>query len=132
MTAPTYAWVDMADGLTDCDSGLITTSLLTLAHDIKHCQEITYDPATHTPAVAHDHDGTNSARLTIPSPNLIISSKWNDETNGNNFDDFESYNVTLGEDKEDGSAHFQTSGDVLAFVSPQRISPAESAPVERM
>ena len=38
-----------------------------------HCQEALYDPTLHTPQVAHDHDGINSAKV-VPSytPNLML------------------------------------------------------------
>lgn len=110
----TYAWSHLTDALVDGDSETLSSTFTTLAHDITNVNELIGDPATYTAEVAHSHDGINSARIWPHGPNLVISSKFNDETAGNGFDDFISYNVTLGEDKDDGGAHMQTSADVIS------------------
>lgn len=112
MTAPTYSWTDVTDAqVATVDVPGKSATMVSLAHNIHHCQEIAY--GSYGACLAHDHDGVNSALVVPCGPNLVLSSKWNDETINNGFDDFVSYNVTLGEDKNDGGAYMQTSGDLV-------------------
>lgn len=63
--------------LTDIDhASPLTWNLFRDLHALQgHVRETIYDPASHTPIEAHDHDGLNSALITTAgTPNLIVDS----------------------------------------------------------
>lgn len=63
MPAPSKPWTTIADAATAPDAPLDTTLITAMRDDLIHVRETVYDPAIHTAAVAHNHDGVNSALL---------------------------------------------------------------------
>lgn len=111
----TYAWAHITDSQCSGDADALSSVFVTLNHDITHVRELIADPASFTANVAHDHDGVNSARVIVPSPNLVVSSKWNYGGLRSNFDDFISYSgaagSTFGDQFEDGGAALISAGN---------------------
>lgn len=116
MTATTYSWQIITDGLTDTASPALASTMESARKNLLTCQEMAYNSATHSPTESHDHDGANSARVFPPSPNLVVRYQFNDETNGREA--VYSENVSFGEDNRDNAgALFRTSGDyVLTYA----------------
>ncbi len=71
MAAPSKPWVTISDTQVDADSPIDTTLVTGLRDDAIHVRETIYDPAVHTPAKAHEHNGTDSAQ--IKDGNIIKS-----------------------------------------------------------
>lgn len=65
MPAPSKTWVTINDTQVDADSPLDTTLVTGLRDDVIHVRETVYDPAIHTPAKAHVHNGTDSAQINL-------------------------------------------------------------------
>lgn len=63
MPAPTKTWTTIADAAVDPDSPLDTVLITALRDDIEHVRETVYDPAIHTAAVAHTHNGVDSSLI---------------------------------------------------------------------
>jgi hypothetical protein len=63
MGPPSKSWTNISDAATDPDSPLDTALVTGLRDDIIHVRETVYDPALHTAAVAHTHNGTDSALI---------------------------------------------------------------------
>ena len=63
MPAPSKAWTVIATAATDPDSPLDTTLITAIADNLTHVRETVYDPAIHTPALAHTHDGIDSVQI---------------------------------------------------------------------
>jgi len=79
MPAPTKSWNTIADGEVDAGSPLDQTLLTKIRDDLYHLQESLY--GTYTAAIAHNHDGVNSATIDI-GPNLIRNPGFEDSLNG--------------------------------------------------
>ena len=111
MAAPTYSWTYLTDASLDPISTVAATTWRDMNRDAIHCREIVLDTAAHTPTIAHDHDGLNSALIAPPSGNLIYVCKWNDEMDESPADD----NVSFGNDaRETAGAQLISAGDYVA------------------
>ena len=125
MTAPTYSWTDVPDANLDAMSDVTQTDWQAFAQNLIHCREIAYDTASHSPILAHDHDGRNSTRVYPPSPNVMLGCTWNAALIRENI------THTLGggttyHDSENGGEYdpgwfFQTAGDYAAVKHEQVV-----------
>ena len=69
----------IAPSATQANAPLTTDLAVDWTNNTDHVRQTVYDPAIHTPQVAHDHDGVNSAKIAGASGgvNLIILSEAN-------------------------------------------------------
>ena len=114
MTATTYTWQVTQDGSTDPISPALASVAEATRQNLLTCQEMAYDSAAHTPTLAHDHDGKNSAAVHPPSPNLITYCKFNSAQDLTSMRAAAS-GVTFGSDsRENAGGAFDAAGDYLA------------------
>lgn len=106
MTAPSYAWVSIADSEWTANKALLRRRVRALRGNLEHARQRAYDPARHYPRKVHVHDGRDSERFLLPSGNLISSASMNDDTSGS----WTKSGATFGADGGDAGMHAQTAG----------------------
>jgi len=63
MSAPSKSFTTIADAAVDPNSPLDTTLMTAIRDGLIHVRETVYDPALHTAAKAHTHNGVDSALI---------------------------------------------------------------------
>lgn len=71
MSAPSKNWTNIYDSQVDADSPIDTTLMTSIRDNLVHLRE--WLGGNYTPAVDHDHDGSNSKSVVLPDSSVTLS-----------------------------------------------------------
>jgi len=75
MALPVYTVI--AASATQANAPLTTDLAQDWTNNTEHVRQTVYDPALHTPRLAHDHNGINSALVDVPLSEAVSILLWN-------------------------------------------------------